>query len=134
MTTLKMEGTKDLDKNEEIVIAENDDDITDDKENGKRQKPNIEVSKPAKKRLKTIKEVEANDLIEVKSSSGKSMMVSKAALEKIMKSKSVQAAVANKKGALDNNNGEVKRDDRSKQSSEIESSPVERRKTRSMGR
>ena len=107
--------------------------IIEDKENGKRQKPSSKDSKPAEKRLKTMKNDEANDLIEVKSSSGKSMRVSKAALEKIMKSKSAQAAVANKKGALDNNNGEVKKDDRSKQSSEIESSPGERRNTRRMG-
>ena len=62
-------------------------------------------------------------------------MVSKAALEKIMKSKSVQTAVANKRAAVENNNTEeVKNNDKSKQSSKVESSPVERRKTRSVGR
>ena len=49
------------------------------------------------KNLKTTAENEKSDLIEVKSSSGKSMFVNKAALEKIMASKSLQAAVANKK-------------------------------------
>ena len=107
--------------------------IIEDKENGKRQKPSSKDSKPAEKRLKTMKNDEANDLIEVKSSSGKSMRVSKAALEKIMKSKSVQAAVANKRVAVDNNNAEVKSNDNIKQLSKVESPPVEKRKTRSMG-
>ena len=133
LNTVKKDENKDHNKNEEILLTEIDDDIIDKKETGKRQKPSSEVSKPAEKRLKTIKNVEANDLIEVKSSSGKSMMVSKAALEKIMKSKSVQTAVANMKVAVDNNNTEVKSDDKIKQSSKIESPPVEKRRTRSMG-
>ena len=40
-----MDETKDRNKNEEILLNENDDDITAMKENGKRQAPNIEVSK-----------------------------------------------------------------------------------------
>ena len=133
LKTVKKDENKNHNKNEEILLTEIDDDINDEKENGKRQKPSSKFSTPAEKRLKTIKNVEANDLIEVKSSSGKSMMVSKAALEKIMKSKSVQAAVANKTVAVDNNNTEVKSDDKIKHSSEVESHPVEKRRIRSMG-
>ena len=131
--TAKKDENKDHNKNEEILLSEKNDDIIYQKENGKRPKPSSKVSEPVEKKFRTIKNVEANDLIEVKSSSGKSMMVSKAALEKIMKSKSVQAAVANKTVAVDNNNTEVKSDDKIKQSSEVESHPVEKRRIRSMG-
>merc|ERR1712179_797004 len=132
--TAREDETKDLKNDEEILLT--DDDVEDvvEKNNGKRLKQSSKLSKPAGKRLKTIKNDEPNDLVEVKSSSGKSMMVSKATLEKIMKSKSVQAAVANKATADNNNTADVKGEDNTKQSIEVKSSPVERRKTRSMGR
>ena len=59
-------------------------------------------------------------------------MVSKATLEKIIKSKTVQAA--SKNVAVNNNIADVKGEGKNKQTIEINSSPVERRKTRSMGR
>ena len=119
---------------EDILLAADDDEDFVEKDNGKRQKQSNSLTKPAEKRIKTITKDEPNDLIEVKSSSGKSMMVSKATLEKIMKSKTVQAAVASKNIALNNNIADVKGEGKSKQSIEVKSSPVERRKTRSMGR
>ena len=61
-------------------------------------------------------------------------MVSKATLEKIMKSKTVQAAVANKSVAVNNNIADAKGEGKDSQSIKVKSSPVERRKTRSMGR
>jgi len=132
--TAREDETKDLKNDEEILLT--DDDVEDvvEKNNGKRLKQSSKLSKPAGKRLKTIKNDEPNDLVEVKSSSGKSMMVSKATLEKIMKSKTVQAAVASKATADNNNTEDVKGEDNTKQSIKINSSPVERRKTRSMGR
>ena len=134
LKTAKDDDTKDIKNDEENLLAEDDDEDFVEKDNGKRQKQSNSLTNPAEKRMKTIMKDEPNDLIEVKSSSGKSMMVSKATLEKIMKSKTVQAAVATKSLAVNNNIADLKGEGKSKQSIEYKSSPVERRKTRSMGR
>jgi len=103
-------------KDEEILLTKDDDveekeytrkrklSSTEMTQTEKKLKSTVEKNKPSvkidetqtEKKLSNTGEIEKQDLIEVKSSSGKSMFVSKAALEKIMVSKSLQAAVAKK--------------------------------------
>ena len=82
-------------QDEELLLAE-DDVITKEDENKKR-KSLSSLQSPNLKKQKTVTEKSKSDeMVEVKSASGKSMFVNKATLEKIMASRALQKPAAAK--------------------------------------
>jgi len=77
-------------EDEEILLTEDDDD-------DRKRKSNIKLSTAPNKKLKTGD----SHMIEVKSSSGKSMFVNKATLEKIMATKALQKSTLSENHFLD---------------------------------
>jgi len=88
-------------EDEELLLAEDDDDMEEESE--KKRKPIGKLRMPHLKKVKAQNDQEkSDDMVEVKSSSGKSMFVNKATLEKIMASKALQKApAASKRSSLD---------------------------------
>eukprot|EP00091_Calanus_sinicus_P013646 TRINITY_DN3026_c0_g1_i7.p1 TRINITY_DN3026_c0_g1~~TRINITY_DN3026_c0_g1_i7.p1 ORF type:complete len:395 (-),score=123.82 TRINITY_DN3026_c0_g1_i7:42-1226(-) len=73
-------------EDEELLLAEDDDDMNEDAV--KKRKPMNKLKTPNQKKVKVQNAAEkSEDMVEVKSSSGKSMFVNKATLEKIMAAK-----------------------------------------------
>jgi len=111
-----------INKNDKFSV---DDENIDAKECNKKRKQSSclpILEQQSDKKLKGGKNENTNDLVEVKSSSGKSMLVKKATLESILASKSLQATVASKDIA-----GKVG------ETTELKNSPVARRISRRMG-
>jgi len=84
-------------KDEEKLLVE--DENIDEKGDDKKRKGSRSLPTLPDKRLKGSEMENPNDLVEVKSSSGKSMFVKKATLESILASKSLQATLASKDGS-----------------------------------
>ena len=78
-------------QDEELLLAEDDDDIIQKEGKIKKRKSVSNLSTPPSlKKLKTQTEkLKSSEMVEVKSASGKSMMVDKATLEKIMAAKAM---------------------------------------------
>ena len=85
-----------------ITKKENEESLLTEEDDGDRERKSItKLQTPIHKKFKTNDTENSNDMVEVKSSSGKSMFVNKATLEKIMASKALQKSVLSKKHALD---------------------------------
>jgi len=81
-----------MEDDEELLLAEDDDIMNEISE--KKRKPINKLQTPNLKKVKLLNNAEKSDMVEVKSSSGKSMFVNKATLEKIMASKALKKTSA----------------------------------------
>jgi len=112
----------DINKKDDEKLLVEDENIDEKGGDKKRKESRSLPTPPSDKRLKASEMEDPNDLVEVKSSSGKSMLVKKATLESILASKSLQATVASKVA-----NGKVS------QTTDVKKSPVSRRISRRIG-